>query len=566
MEPNGLKLNAIKDLKKTITLFSLLLTVSLCFIIPFINCLEKEYREIQEKILVELDNENWDEYISKHEYVFVLFYKKNTKFSEDILIEIKKSLSHVANKNILFGLVEKDDPKSELIISEQNIRSFPKLILYYLRHPIEYEYGYLSENINLFLSKKQENKVSEIYKYDEYLEFRKLKESVIYVGDTLTKDMPMAKKMKYEDKKYFSFLYASKLYDDVVFAECQTVNCFENFDSFVGLVSIYNGFHNEKHDLDSFSSSQLLAFINEKTTRVFPELDEGASRIIFNGYSAGLFLFLDKQNDNQKKYILEFKLAARNLKKALHLVIAEYNSEMGSQVVEILKLKFADLPKVFIIDCRKEEIQLHRMDKQITEKNIFEFSTNWGLNKLTPLVFSEEIPLKQTFPILTVVGKNYKELVINSNNNFIVYYYSPLCEPCKKFEKIYRKIANAIIKDSKDIILFGKINGEMNDVEAVSILAYPSIIFYLKGKKEKPVKYEIEDYDLANFVKFIISNMQGELDYETVMNNIKLAEEENKVDIKNNKNNYDENENNSENTDTGNINVNYVESKNKEEI
>ena len=509
--------------------------------------------------ILELNQENWEETVSQNEYLFVLFYKKNSKRSEEVLTEMEQSASSAENKKVTFGLVEKDESGLDTILSNFNLKSFPKVILFYMGQPIEYENGLLLENFNFFLKMKQENRIIELKSHKEFEEFRKKKETVTFIGDTSSKYSPIEKRQKHENKKYSAFIYASKYYDDVIFAECASDDCLEAFENFGGLISVYNGFHNEISNLDSFSTKQLINFVNEKTTKIYPELDEPTSKVIFIGYSTGIFLFLDKQNEEQKINIFPFYRAARNLKKAIHLVVADYSTEIGSQAVDILKLKFADLPKVFIIDCRTEEIQLFRMDREITEENIFEFAKNWGLNKLNPLVFSEEIPTKQTFPILTVVGKNYKELVIESSQDFLIYYFSEKCEACKRFEKIYRKVANAIIKEYQDLILFGKINGEINDVERVSILAYPSIIFYLKGNKENPIKYELNDFEIGNLVEFIAHSMKGEIDLGKIIHNIQTQEEENTL-------NTAKADNSLSDSKTGKIDINYVEDVKKDEI
>lgn len=542
-----------KTLSKQKLVITLFISLFLTIFFPIMNSKKSNYNKFK---IIDLNQENWEETLSHNEYVFVLFYKKNSKRSEEVLAEFQQSSNLDENKKINFGIVEKDDSGLDTILSYYNVKSFPKVILFYMGQPIEYDNGLLFENFNLYLKMKQEDKIIELKNYKELEEFRKRKETVIYIGETSTKYSPIEKRHK--DEKYSAFLYSSKYFDDVIFAECPSDDCLETFENFGGMVSVYNGFHNEMANLDSYSTKQLINFINEKTTKIYPELDLPTSKVIFNGYSTGLFIFLDKQNDEQRKNIFPFYRAARNLKKAIHLIVADYSTELGSQVVEILKIKFADLPKVFIIDCRKEETQLYRMDKEITEENIFEFAKNWGLNKLIPLVFSEEIPAKQTFPILTVVGKNYKELVFDSSQDFLVYYYSPKCEACKRFEKIYRKVAIAIIKDYQDLILFGKINGEVNDVEGVSILAYPSIIFYLKENKDKPVKYELNDFDIGNLVDFIAKNMRGEIDFERIMSNIKVQEEENTL---NTAKGDSDNE-----ISTGNIDVNYVEDAKKDEI
>ena len=101
----------------------------------------------------------------------------------------------------------------------------------------------------------------------------------------------------------------------------------------------------------------------------------------------------------------------------------------------------------------------------------------------------------------------------------------PDCEPCKMFEKKLRKVVNSIIKQYGDILRFGKINGELNDIEKVSILNYPAINLYQKESKAKPVKYEINDFEISNLLKFITENYEGKIDYDTIIQLIGSNEE-----------------------------------------
>lgn len=520
---------------------------SLIYILVILLALQTQMSSTENNVsninLLELDQLNFDEVTTSNDFVFVLFYKKNSKRSEEVFEEFERaSKLKELYSNVIFSLVDKDDPNSEQIIKDLDFKSFPRVVLYYLGYPLIYESGYLENNFKIYLEMKLESRVLGLSSFEELKEFRKRKESVIFIGDSSSK----------KDQKYSSFLKASKHFDDVIFAECSSQECMENFDTFSGLVSVYNGFSDDIYNLENFSDRQLISFISEKTTKVYPTLDEEATKTIFNSYSVGLFIFVDGTSEAQQKNILYFYRAARNLKKAIHMVVAEFHSHFGRQVADVLKLQAEDLPKVYIIDSRKEDIQIYKMDKEINEQNIFDFAKSWGQNNLNAEEFSEEIPRKQTFPILTLVGKNYKELVVDSEDNFLVYYYKPECEPCKKFDKIFRKVANGVIKEyGPALITFGKINGEINDMPGISILAYPAVNLYLKGKKDKPERYELEDFDVAKLIGFITYNYKGILDMEKILIRIKQAEDE--VNL-----NLNENTNSDPSIDKGNVEVNYV--------
>ena len=496
------------------------------YIIPLIffciTILSSIKSQTSSRIIV-LDSSNYDEVISNNDYIFILYHKKNTKRSEEVLAEFSNCSKNKSNKKIIFGIVEKDE--SPHIVKNLGYKIFPRLIIFFKGYPIEYDNGYLEENINIFLSIKQNQNSEEFKTFAEIQDFRKIKETVIYIGDSSPDDI-----------KFQTFLKITKKFDDVIFGHCSTKDCMENFDNFSGIVIAYNGYTNESFNLDNFSVLQLFLFVNERTTRNYPKLTDEATSIIFNGYSAGLFLFLDGTKEDQKKYIYPLYKASRNLKKAIHIVVAEINSELGSQISDIIKLELKDVPKVFIIDSRKEEIHLYRLDKEINEENIFDFSVNWGLNKLTPLFYSEEPPENQSYPIYTLVGKNYKEIVVDSEDDILVYYFSPKCEHCKKFEKVYRRLINIIVKDHGDVMTFAKINGDANDIVDVNILGYPAVNLYLKGKKSEPIKYEMNDFDINKLAEFIMKNMNHRFKIEVINEEMDIVAE--KVDNEENVNSY----------------------------
>jgi len=525
--------------KKILTRFLTPLIISI--IILIINI---QLQGIKSMSLFHITQENFDEIIEKTEYVFIMLHEPNSQKSEDATYEIEESAKKINNENIVFGIVEKSEENSE-ILKKIGPNEYPKIILFYRGHQIPYGNSILTENIDTFVNMKINTEIKSFRNFEEIKQYRKRKETVLFIGDINKKD-----------ENYLNFLRICKTYDDIIFGECHSQDCMEHYDTFSGVVSIYNGFSNEIFNIDKYNTNQLSKFVRENTKNIYPTLEKEAADIIFNKYSAGIFLFYNENAQKEKKFIFPFTSVAKHLKHSIHIVIAEFQSPMGSQVAEILKLKKEDCPKVFIIDSRKEEIQLYKLNKDITEENIYNFVIEWGLKKLTPLYFSEEIPEVQTYPIMTLVGKNYNEIVIDSPYDIIVYYLKPDCKPCKLFEEKLRKIANVIIKEYKDsnkslFLKFGKINGELNDIEKVSILNYPAVNYYKKDNKAKPIKYEINDFDILKIVKFIAEN-NGDIDYEKIVSALDLTNEDSENFNANVNNEIDKKEENAQ------VEVNYV--------
>ena len=521
------------------------LTNIFLFILITIICI----KEIKPSILHNLRNDNFDELIEKTEYVFILLYKSTSDKSEEAKYQFELSALKINNKNIAFGTIEKVEENSELLEKIGYKNEYPKLILFYKGFAIPYDNSLLTENINMFIDiKTNKNEIKRFTNFEEVKNFRIRKETVFYIGENNPKD-----------KNYLNYLRIAKNYDDIIFCECPTQDCMENYDSFSGIVSIYNGFSNEAFNIDKFNTDQLSKFVRENTNNIFNSLSKEAAETIFNKYSVGVFLFYNNEDLSQKKFIFPLTSVSKHLKHSIHIVIAEFQSHMGKQVAEILKLEKEECPKVYIIDSRKEEIELYKLDKEITEENIYNFVIDWGLKKLNQLFFSEDIPEVQTYPIMTLVGKNYKEIVIDSPYDFLVYYMKPNCKPCIIFEKKLRKIVNKVIKEyggdnsnGKNVLKFGKINGELNDIYKVAVLDYPAINYYKKENKAKPVKYELKDFEIFNLIKFIAENNM-DISYDKIVEGMDLSEDE-----INNVNNSVKNDKSSKEEKDAKVEINYI--------
>ena len=69
--------------------------------------------------------------------------------------------------------------------------------------------------------------------------------------------------------------------------------------------------------------------------------------------------------------------------------------------------------------------------KKITHDEISEFVQMFVDGKVGPSVKSEPIPEKQEGPVQVVVANNYKEVVLDNDNDVLVEFYAPWCGHCK---------------------------------------------------------------------------------------------------------------------------------------
>ena len=67
----------------------------------------------------------------------------------------------------------------------------------------------------------------------------------------------------------------------------------------------------------------------------------------------------------------------------------------------------------------------------LNTEEVKKFLEDWKANKLEAYVKSEEIPTHNDAPVKIVVGKNYNQIVKDSQDDVLLEFYAPWCGHCK---------------------------------------------------------------------------------------------------------------------------------------
>ncbi|KAF8080746.1 hypothetical protein N665_0924s0012 [Sinapis alba] len=73
--------------------------------------------------------------------------------------------------------------------------------------------------------------------------------------------------------------------------------------------------------------------------------------------------------------------------------------------------------------------------------NIEEFSSGLAHGTVTPYYRSEPLPDKQNGSVVTVVGRRFDELVLNSGENVLLEVHTPWCLNCEAMSKQVEKLS-----------------------------------------------------------------------------------------------------------------------------
>jgi len=126
--------------------------------------------------------------------------------------------------------------------------------------------------------------------------------------------------------------------------------------------------------------------------------------------------------------------------------------------------------------------------ESLTVDAISQFINDFKTGSLQPFLKSEDLPADNSQPVKIVVGKNFKEIVIDNDNDVFIEFYAPWCGHCKKLVPEWDKLAS----DFSNVkgLTIAKMDSTANEVDGVDIKGYPTLKFYPKGGKSSPIDYD----------------------------------------------------------------------------
>lgn len=100
---------------------------------------------------------------------------------------------------------------------------------------------------------------------------------------------------------------------------------------------------------------------------------------------------------------------------------------------------------------------------------------------------SAPIPENDVAPVKTLVGNNFKDVVLSDEREFLVKIYAPWCGHCKTIAPEFVAAAEAIANNPN--IVLAEFDGTLNEVEGLDISGYPTLFWYSKNKSVPPTQY-----------------------------------------------------------------------------
>jgi protein disulfide isomerase len=231
------------------------------------------------------------------------------------------------------------------------------------------------------------------------------------------------------------------------------------------------------------------------------EFSEDYIEPIFGQRKPAVFLFRGA-SDATSTFAKTFSDAANKLKGEILFVVSGVTDGIQQRLGEFIGVAENNLPTIRILDPANNMKKFTYEGKvaDLTFDSLNKFITEFKAGSLQAFLKSEEIPVDNGEAVRTLVGKNFKQAVLDSDDDVFVKFYAPWCGHCKKLAPIWEELATEF-KDVKGLII-GKFDATANEVDGVEVRGYPTLKFYHKGNKNAPVDYD-GGRELENFKEWI---------------------------------------------------------------
>lgn len=484
----------------------LLKIIILCSI-PFSFCFDDKELPIEKEILI-LTESTFDESINKYDNLLVMFYAPWCTYCKKFIPELEKA-AEILRKEHLF--VAKVDATIEInLANKYNIQAYPTLKFFKNGIEINYDGKRKAMDVINWVRQKSSPPTRLLKSWESFEKFKKENPvCIIYYGSNS------------QENKIFTNI-AIKI-EDYPFGIVENEEIINKAKEKLGTVVVYKNFDEKRNEINNFDEEKLMEFVELKTQKKISNFDDKTTEIIFGKNQPTITYFGEKgKHWDEVEKIFE-KIVDKIIEKKLKVTMTEINGGMGRKIAEYIGLKKSQIPSIRIIDTRYKEMKKYILDKEINEENILEFVEGWEKGILKRYFKSQEEPKYNKGIILELVGRNFKNKVIDNDYDVIVLFYSPKSENYKKYLKEYIKAANKL-KEKNEKIIFAKIDATENEVEGIEIKDFPTFKFWPGNSKNLTPKDFNMDVTAEGIIKFLKNNCFNRVILNAKGNNVKNTE------------------------------------------
>lgn len=439
----------------------------------------------EEDDVVVLSKDNFDEFVNKHKFALVEFYAPWCGHCKKLAPEYSKAAQKLKNADPSIPLVKIDATKEAELGTRFEVSGYPSLKFFINGNPIEYTGGRTTDEIVDWVEKKT-GPASKALETAAALESFKTdnKVGVVFFGEA--------------NAAFQTFQSTAAGIDKMAFAHSHSAELVAEYGN---RVVLFKQFDEGRNDLEGeFDSASMTTFIeNHRYEIVMTFEGDVAIERIFGKEAAAVFLFTETEGP----HVQIFQQAAKQNQNRIVWSQSTVTSGLGQRLAEYVGVSADQAPCVRLVNPSNGDLAKFTYEGDITVDGLSKFVSDFEGGALSRNFKSQDIPLTNDEPVKVLVGKNFNEIVMESDADVMVEFYAPWCGHCKTLAPKYDAMA-AKLKSNSNIVI-AKMDATENEVEGVSIKGFPTIKFYKKGNKQSPMDFD-GDRTEEGMMKFLKEN------------------------------------------------------------
>jgi len=434
---------------------------------------------VEEEGVLVLGDNDLAQAIKEFEHILVEFYAPWCGHCKRLAPEYIKAAALLKEEGSQVRLAKVDATEHPKSGEQYNVQGYPTLKFFIRGEEVEYEGGRTDKEIVSWLRKKTQPSTSEVASAQHLSDLTKAnKVVVVFFGGK-------------DHESWSAFETVSKRFDDAIFVYTSSADIRSEQKVPEGThVLLLKQFDELRNELPgTFDVATLNHFINEHIHPLVLPFDQKAAQRIFGESIPTLFLIYMKNEAGQKAEIA-FNEAAQKLKGKIQLSISNINDYgLGPKLAEFVGVTGSDTPAIRLVEpLRSSAPKKFVLQNEITADNIVQFFEDYKSEKITPFLKSEPIPETNDGPVKIVVGKNFKDIVLDPTKDVFVEYYAPWCGHCKQLAPVLDELATQL-SSIKNLVI-AKMDATANEVESVDVQGFPTLKFYPANNKDSPIDYD----------------------------------------------------------------------------
>ena len=154
-----------------------------------------------------------------------------------------------------------------------------------------------------------------------------------------------------------------------------------------------------------------------------------------------------------------------------------------------------------IVIAEDQNLTRYLMDSKLTTDLLQSFVDGFKKKRLIPHIRSQPIPDNTNASVKEVVGKTFKEMVIDNPNDVFIMMYAYWCGHCKEALPIWQKLGERLADEPNVDIL--QIDVTLNEVhKPFKTMNYPTIYWLAANDKYSPKKF-LGQRSVHNFIEYV---------------------------------------------------------------